>query len=486
MNRPSCPYLALLSSLLSLVGCTGDSASQTSTEAETSSAEASSATSETDSSSAEAESDTQTPPDLGPGEDPNLDIPPPDAEGCHAIYAQDHFPEFHLVVQDIVWDKLQYYWDNGELLEDDPDEDAKEYLPLEVFRYQHPGYDEIEIYDAEIRLRGNETNWDPLPGDKMQFQIGFHVNDPETGNFLGLERILFDAATFNRTMMRDRLALQILRDVGVPAPCANNARVYVDVEYLDPAEEAESGAEFFYGVFTNIEKLDETYLERAWADPSGDLWKRASWELKTNVETSTDTRLDALEAAMTLATVETYLDLEAALRLFAADAALPDSDGPWAGGLNYYLYDDPSSGKFQLLPWDLDNTFDRFDDTEPGGAYPPNPDPIVWEKANTWGRPWFDLPLEDPIWHAYFIDMMREVVDLGYQPDILHARIDDYDAQIRDAVHADAYKPYPNDTYDYKVEQLHDHIQDQYEFLEQWLACWEGGGTPDAEGYCVP
>ena len=127
----------------------------------------------------------------------------------------------------------------------------------------------------------------------------------------------------------------------------------------------------------------------------------------------------------------------------------------------------------------------NFDD-DPGGLYPVNPDPTVWEKENTWGRPWYDIPMQDPVWFDYYIAQMREVVDLGYQADVLHDRIDTYTAQIQDAVHADTYKPYSNDIYDSKVEQLHEHVQSRADDLEAWLGCWEGGGTADAEGYCVP
>ena len=416
--------------------------------------------------------------------DPNEDIPPPDADGCHAIYAQDQFPEFTIVLQQTVWEQLQYNWDNGEDLQDDPNEDPKSYLPIQAFHYQHPGYDPIEINDAEIRLRGNPINWDPLPDDKMQFQIGFHVNDVD-GRFLGLKRLAFDAATFNRHMLRDRLALQVMRDAGVKATCANSMRLMIDVEYPNPADEAELGAPFFYGVFTNLEKLDEIYLERAWGDPSGDLWKRSSWELKTNKDTSNDARLTALRQAGTLQSLDTYLDFEQSLRVFAAEAVLPNADGMWAGGLNYYFYDDPQTGKFAMLPWDLDNGFERFNNDQ-NDPYPTNPDPIVWEKPNTWGRPWYDIPMEDSEWFEFYIEQVREVVEQGYTDDVLHARIDTWTDQISQSVYEDTFKPYSNSLYDDKVEELHDHVQSRYDDLVDWLACWDGGGTPNNQGYCVP
>jgi spore coat protein CotH len=447
----------LLSLSLCCAACGENLAEDTGGEGETG------APSETEGSSGTDTGDP--PPDMGTPPDPNEQIPPPDEEGCHAIYAQDLLPTFELTIHPVVWQALQDEWNNGQANED-LGVNPNPYHPLQEFRYG-----DIVIQDAEIRLRGNPTHWDPLPGDKMQFQIGFHQNDPENGRFLGLERLSFDAHTYNRHMLRDRLALAFMRDVGIPAPCANNARLVINGEY--------------YGIFTNLEKMDEVYVERVFADdPTGDLWKRQNWELKTNEDTSNTARLDTLLDAGSLEEIEMYLHLEQALRVYAAEAIIPNSDGPWAGGLNFYLYDDPLVGKFWLLPTDLDQTFERFDHP-PEGEYPANPDPIVWEKEETHGRPWYDHALEDPMWFALYIDLIDELLHEGYTPDKMHARIDEWTAQIQDAVFEDVNKPYDNELYLEKVDELHMYVDARYAFVDEWLECWQNGGVADGDGYCT-
>jgi hypothetical protein len=451
------PALALLSMSLLASAC-GDSPGTTTTDATDTSTSDSNGDGDGD-----GDGDGEPVPDMPSEPDPNEMIPPPDVEGCHAIYAQDLLPTFELTMQPVVWELLQDEWNNGQANEE-MGIDPNPYHPLTEFRYG-----DIVITDAAIRLRGNPEFWEPLPDDKMQFQIGFHTNDPE-GHFLGLKRLCFDAATYNRHMLRDRLSLAIMRDVGIPAPCANNARLVINGEY--------------YGIFSNIEKLDEVFLARNFDDPSGDLWKRASWELQTNEDTGTTTRLNVLKNASSIEGLDAYLELESAMRVYAAEAVLPDSDGSWAGGLNYYVYDDPSIGKFVLLPWDLDNTFERFDDPE-GGDYPANPDPVVWEKGATWGRPWYDIAIGEPQWFDTYIGLIDEIVHTGYEPELLHGRIDEWTAQIQDAVFEDVNKPYSNDTYLDKVEVLHEFVDARYAFLDQWLVCWQSGGVADADGYCV-
>jgi len=409
-------------------------------------------------------STTATPsPDMGPpADDPNLDIPPLDAEGCPGIYAQDLLPTFELTLDPAVWQALQSDWANGQLNEDmgiDPTPNR----PVAEFRY-----DEVVIHDAEIRLRGNPTWWSP--DDKLQFQIEFNENDKD-GRFLGLRNLALDAATFNRHMLRDRLALAVMRDMGIAAPCANNARLDINGEY--------------YGLFTSLEKLDMTFLERVFDDPTGDLWERANWELKTNKDTANGARLAALKAAQSSDSLVDYLDLEQALQVFAAEAILPDSDGMWAGGLNFYLYDDPLGGKFVLLPWDLDNTFERFDGP-PEGEYPANPDPVVWEKPTSHGRPIYTVALKDPAWFAYYLERIEQQVESGYQVDVLHQRIDDWTAQIQESVFEDTNKPYSNNHYLNRVAALHAYVDAREDFLDDWLECWQDGGTADVLGYCVP
>lgn len=406
------------------------------------------------------DSTTAPPPDMGV--DPNDQIPPPDAEGCPAIYAQDLLPTFEITVDPAIWEVLMWEWNNG-AANQDLGLDYNPYHPLVEFRYE-----DVVITDAQIRLRGNPDFWTPLPGDKMQFQIGFHVDDPN-GHFWGLRRLALDAATFNRHMLRDRLSLRFMRSVGVRAACANNARLVVNGEY--------------YGIFTNLEKLDEVFLERTMEDPSGDLWERGGWELESGAGDLA--RRALLQDANTIAELDAILDVEQALLTYATEAVIPDSDGAWAGGLNYFFYDDPKRGKFMLLPWDLDNTFERFSDP-PDGPYPVNPDPVVWEKPTTWGRPWYDLALTDPVWFDHYIDTIDQVLHTGYEPAQMLAWVDEMSAQIEDAVITDMNKPYSNTTYYNRLDDLREFIPGRYAFVDQWLVCWQSGGVADAEGYCVP
>jgi hypothetical protein len=404
------------------------------------------------------------PPPIVPGAtlDPNELIPLPDEEGCHAIYSQDLLPTFELTISDEVWDMLAADWANGAEL-DEMGLDPNPYHPLAEFRYGN-----IVITDAQIRLRGNPTYWWDDP-NKWQFHISFDRVD-KNGHFLGLKALAFDAATYNRHMLRDRLALSIIRDMGVIAPCANHVRLNVNGEY--------------YGLFTNLEKINKNFLTRVFEDPTGDLWKRQNWELETNKKTATKDRLDGLRNADTIEELEQYLDVEQALGVYAAEAIIPDSDGGWAGGLNFYFYDDPVSGLFKLIPWDMDNTFEVFNDGL-GGEMPNNPDPVVWHKTLRYhGRPWYELALSDEDYFWYYIEILEDHFDAAYDVDDLHDKIDTMTDQIKESALADVNKPYDNKKYLKKIDELKAYVEDRHDWLEDWFDCWDDGGEPDGQGYC--
>jgi hypothetical protein len=425
---------------------------------------------------------------LGPAGDPpvtSVNEPlPPDAEGCPGLFAQDLLPRFDLTVHPAVMATLYEDWIHGRE-RNSLDEDDTPYRLLSEFRYG-----DIVIKDAMIRLRGNPNFW--LEQNKMQFQISFdEIND--NGRFLGLRKLLFDAAALNRHFLRDRLSLWLMRQAGITAPCANNALVYINGEY--------------YGMFTNLEKLDQEFLTRVFpGHDQGDLWKRRNWEIKTNEDSYNRQRLGTLRNASgettdgangNLAQIEGLIDIEQALRVYAVDAVIPNSDGPWAGGLNYYLYDHPGVGKFVLLPWDLDNTFDRLD---------PDVDPYTYRKDVRYhGRPIYHTILKDDFWFQRYVEIVEEVLDTVYIHQDLwrltgntsrvplgdlsptdEMNLGEWSLQIREAAFADINKPYTNQRLEDRRGDVAEFLQAREIFLRNWVNDWKDcfarGGGRDASG----
>ena len=100
------------------------------------------------------------------------------------------------------------------------------------------------ITNALIRLKG-WSSWRQAVHDdppKLQFVIAFNEVD-DNGRFHGLRKIELDMPRIDQTYLRQRVSLAYLRALGLPAQCANNARLFIN------------GA--FYGLYTNLERPDK-------------------------------------------------------------------------------------------------------------------------------------------------------------------------------------------------------------------------------------
>lgn len=357
---------------------------------------------------------------------------------CPEIYAQDRLPTFELELTPAELEAIEEEWVIGD------DNNTPEH-PLTSFKYE-----DTVITDASVRLRGNSSHWPDQK--KMQFEVSFNTYDKK-GRFQGLKRVLFDAAEYNRSFLRDRLALAILRDVGLAAPCANNARIVLNGEY--------------YGLFTNIEKVDSEFLERHFEAPNGNLYKRggSGWTRKSNKEDEDESDVAALDAAKDLDALLAVMNLDQAILEWAAEAVIPNRDGAWAGGLNLYVYNDPKTG-FNVIPWDLDDTFTRLE---------PDTDPLTYEKPMSHGRPFYDIAMADPVWFEKYIAAIGFVVTHGYDPAVLLERIDAWSAQIATAAAEDPNKPFTTQEHLKKLKDKREFVAARAAFLHTWLECWQSG-----------
>jgi hypothetical protein len=393
----------------------------------------------------------------------------PGPDGCPPIYSQELLPRFDLKVDPAVMATLYEDWVQGREA-NSLDEDDTPYRPLAEFRYG-----EIAITDARIRLRGNPNFW--LEQNKMQFQISFDEID-DNGRFLGLRKVLFDAATFNRHFLRDRLSLYLMREAGITAPCANNALLYINGEY--------------YGLFTSLEKPDESFLSRVFpGNDTGKLTKRRDWD----IEKRTDLRLQNLLLASdyegdgangNLPALENLLDVDQALLVYAIDAVIPNSDGPWAGGLNFYVYDHPGLGKYVIIPWDLDNTFDRLT---------PEVDPVNFVREERYhGRAIYNTLLADDAKFDVYVAKIQQILADVYRHDDMWAltgndqyvpvedltpgdmrNLGTWSLQIREAAFADVNKPYTNERLEDRREAFAEFLRDRSIYLCGWVN--DNGGS---------
>jgi hypothetical protein len=213
---------------------------------------------------------------------------------------------------------------------------------------------------VEIKLKGSASRR-PLSG-KSAFKIKF-----DEAPFRGLRVITLNNMVEDPSMIHETLAYTAFRGAGVPASRSGYAYVYVD------------GVD--YGVHLDIEALDELALEKRFGPfdaeaqhlyEGEDGWDvhpggAGQFEIDAGGPDRGDLEalVDAVNSSGSLpwaSRVASAIDLREMTRMWAVEKYIGQWDG-YAGSEgeewlpnNYYLYSDPS-GRFQMLPWGNDESW---------------------------------------------------------------------------------------------------------------------------------
>jgi spore coat protein CotH len=383
---------------------------------------------------------------------------------CGAMFQQSVFPEYHITISDTEWAAMEDEFLNREERQQQG-LDIHPYHPVEL-RMVIGGEEETPGVPTMLRLKGASSWLQTIQLDenpKMQFVIAFNEADP-AGRFHGVRKIDLDMPRIDQTFLHQRVALSYMREVGLPAQCANNARVYINGEY--------------YGLYANVERLDKEFIQRNFGkdNDDGDLWE-AGREIKTNEETFTWDRIDAFWAIPAMGDLEPLADVDAAMNEWASEVVIGDADGYYNGRANFYLYDHPSRG-FVWIPNDLDAALDpdflKHDAT-----------PIFPECIARWEADWhhFILAMNDPEYTERYVDAIREM-RARYDVATVVGRIDQYAAQIAEAAAEDPRAPFDIVAHEIAVSRMRDYASMRASYVDAWLDCRDNGGADeDGDGH---
>ena len=224
-----------------------------------------------------------------------------------------------------------------------------------------------------VSFRGNSSFFTVPSGQKRSLNLVIDLvdKDQSVGGFRTLNLLnAHSDPSFLREVMFNHVARSYL-----PAPRANFVRLVINGEdwgiYINSQQMNKEFTEEWFGSRQGVRwkirsgggaralnylgdnplnyqpyyeaKSDAT--DRAWAD-----LVRLCRELDTVPIDSLDTRLNRV------------LDVDRALWFLAMDNVLIDSDGYYARGSDYLVYQEPQYGRFHLLPYDSNETFRYADD----------------------------------------------------------------------------------------------------------------------------
>ena len=352
------------------------------------------------------------------------------------------------------------------------------YVPA-TFRWR-----DVSVGKVAVRYKGNSSS-NPKQRHKRSFLVKFNEYEEEQ-RFLGVQRVSFDNAIQFGSLFSEPIMTGILRDQGITTHRCNYARIYLNGR--------------FHGVYTNVERIDESFIANHLPDAEGGLYKcdlggpacnlqfigddvaayKKAFELKNrNAKEDLASLVDFIRTVNRVrkgdvaATFQSKIELDEFLRVTAVmcfSGAFDQLTG-W-NPHNYYLYHDRKLDRWRYLPWDLDVGFCEvafghihvLEDWNAAWPVMPNGTP----------NPLLDGIAADPLLLARYREVAAEILEKYFTPEHLHRVIDARYALIRQDLQKDPF-PHsratsPDDrSYEEIVASMKTFMQKRYDSARQQL-----------------
>lgn len=320
-----------------------------------------------------------------------------------------------------------------------------------------------EVYTGVgVRYRGNASMRMIPPDGKRPIKIDFD-RFHEGQKFHGFKKLNFINCFRDPSMLRDKLTYDLMQKVGIPAPRATFANLYLTIE----GKKREH-----LGFFVVIEQVDSAFRQSRFGNEDGllikveitndleyrgDDWEKYAhdYQLKSNNQADTSHLIDFLKFVHQasddefMAKIEQYLNVDRFLAWLAVNTLLTNLDSYAGLGHNWYLYYDTDANRFEHIPWDVNEAFGNLQLGTPRqmldfDIYRPYVgDKILIRRI---------LAIDEH--KTKFLDYIREFVDGAFAPKRMHAEIDRLHEFIKDAVHTDSHEIYSEKDFENSVNKM--------------------------------
>ena len=384
------------------------------------------------------------------------------------LFGQEFLDPYNVHSIDINFYNTNY----NQILEDRWEDDDKTY---ELARVICNG-DTLD--SVGVRYKGNSTYFETHANGSIKYPLNMDfdiVYDDQ--ELFGHNKLKLSNSIFDPTFVKEAVGY-ISSGYYLPTPDVGYTTVTINEEYL--------------GLYTLVESINKPYLTKHFGNNEGtffkceplfqygewyDAWPNLVWygndsmayeyqmgyELKS--EHGWDDLLDLIETLNNNPeNIGSILNVDRVLWFFASSIVMPDLDT--YNGIfvhNYYLYKNTDTGRFEILPWDKNNTF--------GGSivnilinwwfgnvtWIYNWDPFGIEDDAT--RPLFVKLMENPLYKKTYTAHMRTIIDDIYNVEFFG----DLTSGIQEVIepYADSYPnilPFFNtgDYFEYNVDNYLD------------------------------
>lgn len=299
-----------------------------------------------------------------------------------------------------------------------------------------------------FQLGGNTSRY----SQKKSFNLDFNQFQPGQ-KFHGLGKLNLNGEHNDPSVIRSRVCWEWLRAFGVPAPRAAHAMVYINGNC--------------YGLYMMVEQIDDEFVDSRFGNDDGNLFKclwpadlaylganpnlykfevsgRRVYSLRTNkpADDYTDFAhfidiLNNTPANQLYCKLEEVFNVQDYLKVIAMDVITGNWDGYIYNKNNFYLYHNTATGKFEYIPYDLDNTIGIDWINRDWGKR----DIYDWAQHGNEVRPLYNRLMEVPEIRDQYTFYVKKLLDLIDNEDSLFSHIDQVRAMISPFILDDPYYP---------------------------------------------
>ncbi|MFA9392826.1 MAG: CotH kinase family protein [Prolixibacteraceae bacterium] len=342
------------------------------------------------------------------------------------------------------------------------------WVPCSVF------HDGTEWYKVGVRYKGNSSLSSAYSSGngKLSFKLDFDQFESDypaitDQRFYGFKQLSLKNNYLDASLIREKVASDLFRNFGLASSQTSFCAVYVDFG---------SGAKYF-GLYTLVEEVDDTVLGSQFADGTGNCYKpdgdaasfasgtydESEMEKQTNVDLAdysdvkalydainNSTRTSDLDAWKT--TLESSLDVDVFLKWLAANTTIQNWDTYGNMTHNYYLYNNPTSGLLEWIPWDANEAFEAG---KLSGALSLELSTV----SSSW--PLISYLIDVPEYEEKYQTYLQQFIDEEFAPSKMQALYDSYYLLLKDYAYAEekGYTFLSSDaSFDSAIETLKSHV----------------------------
>ncbi len=331
------------------------------------------------------------------------------------------------------------------------------------------GYGEV-VPNATIQIRGASTSLERQKSYKIELK-------PNSGDWRGQTTIALNKHVFDPSRIRNKLNFDLMKQI----PNMVSLRTqFVHLYVKDETGNNQQAARFVdYGLFTQVEQPNKTYLRSHLLDPNGQFYKTTFFEFRRyseDIRLVTDPMYDFNSFSSKLevkgnqdhfkliqmlddlnndsvpikVSFEKYFDKDNYFTWLAYNILVGDVD---TQSQNFYLYSPQHGNKWYFVPWDYDSTFFRRSRIDMG-YYPY--DHYEYGVANYWGSVLANKVLRNEEYRQMLDVKVKELMTF-LTPERIKTMVDSYRAAV---------EPYTYRSPDIQFNRFSKSLRDQdYELM---------------------